>query len=227
MFHDFFSLIFPKVCYSCGKSLFKSENCICTYCLYHLPKTGYHLHSDNPVAKLFFGRAKIFSASALYSFSRGGKVQRLIHQLKYRGRKEIGTLLGKYYGEELKTSPLFSSAEIIIPVPLHPKKLRKRGYNQSEVFAQGLAESTQTECASDAFVRTYFSTTQTKKSRFARWKNVEDIFQVTASEKIKGKHVLLVDDVITTGATIEACANKILEVPGTKVSVAAIACTLH
>ena len=227
MLNDFLSLIFPKVCAACGKSLFKTEESICTYCLYHLPKTNFHLYEDNPVIKLFWGRANIFSASSLYSFSKGSKVQHLIHQLKYRGKKEIGFTLGKYYGQELRSSILFSSSNLVIPVPLHPRKLKKRGYNQSETFAQGLAESMKAESRSDLLIRARASETQTRKSRFARWENVGEIFKVVAPEKIQGKHVLLVDDVVTTGSTLEACANKILEVPDTKVSVATIASTMY
>ena len=218
-------MIFPKVCHACGKSLYKKEDCICTHCLYHLPKTNYHLYPDNPVVKLFWGRTHIFSASSMFSFSKGGKVQNLIHQLKYRGKKEIGTSLGKHYGNELKTSPMFSSADVVIPVPLHIKKLKKRGYNQSETFAQGIAESMKAENPAGVLIRARASETQTRRSRFARWKNVETVFKVAAPEKLHGKHILLVDDVVTTGSTLEACANKVLEVPGTKVSVATIAYT--
>ena len=227
MLNDFLSLIFPKVCYACGKSLLKSEDCICTFCLYELPKTNFHLYNDNHVVKLFWGRTNIYSASSLYSFSKGSKVQHLIHQLKYRGEKEIGITLGKQYGNELKNAPLFSSANMVIPVPLHPKKLKKRGYNQSETFAQGIAESMQIENGSKFLIRTHASETQTRKSRFARWENIEEIFQVVSPEKILGKHILLVDDVVTTGSTLEACANKILEVTDTKVSVATIASTMY
>ena len=227
MLNDFVSLTFPKVCAACGKSLFKNEESICMYCLYHLPKTNFHLHSDNPVIKLFWGRADIFSASSLYLFTKGSKVQKLIHQLKYRGKKEIGISLGKHYGKELKISPLFSPVNLVIPVPLHPKKLKKRGYNQSETFALGIAESMKTENGSDIIIRASISETQTKKSRFARWKNVEEIFRVIAPEKLQDKHILLVDDVVTTGSTLEACASKILEVSGTKVSVATIATTMY
>ncbi|TAL60685.1 MAG: ComF family protein [Bacteroidetes bacterium] len=227
MQNDFLSLVFPKICYACGKSLFKKEDCICTYCHYHLPRTNFHLKADNPVHKLFWGRVNIHSASAMYLFNKESKVQHLIHQLKYRGKKEIGISLGRYYGRELKKSLLFSSADMVIPVPLHLKKLKKRGYNQSEVFVQGLAESLKVVNGSDLLIRTYASQTQTQKSRFDRWKNVEEIFKVTAPEKIAGKHILLADDVVTTGSTLEACANKILEVPGTKVSVVTIASTLY
>ena len=226
MINDFLALVFPKVCQACGKSLFKKEDCICTYCMYHLPKTNFHLDPDNPVMKLFWGRTTIFSASSLYSFSKGSKVQHLIHQLKYRGQKEIGTSLGKHYGRELKSSALFSSVEVVIPVPLHLKKLKKRGYNQSETFAHGLAESMNIESSNDNLIRAYSSQTQTRKTRFDRWRNVEEIFKVADPERLEGKHVLLADDVVTTGSTLEACANKILEVPGTKVSVVTIASTM-
>lgn len=227
MHNDFLSLIFPKVCYACGKSLFKREDCICIYCHYHLPRTNFHLSADNPVVKLFWGRTTIYSASSMYLFNKGSKVQHLIHQLKYRGKREIGVSLGKYYGRDLKISPLFSSADIVMPVPLHMKKLKKRGYNQSEAFAEGLATSMGIESGNSVLIRAQSSETQTKKSRFSRWKNVEEIFKVAEPEKIEGKHILLADDVVTTGSTLEACANKILEVPGTKVSVVTIASTLY
>ena len=222
---DFLSLIFPKICYACGKSLFKSEDCICTYCHYHLPRTNFHLNAENPVLKLFRGRVDIHAASSMYLFSKGGKVQRLIHQLKYRGKKEIGVSLGKYYGRDLKSSSFFSSADMVIPVPLHLNKIKKRGYNQSEMFALGMAETLEKTHENEVLVRAYASATQTRKSRFARWQNVEEVFKVVAPEKLEGKHILLADDVVTTGATLEACANKILEIPGTKVSVATIAYT--
>jgi len=226
MLNDFLSLIFPKVCYACGKSLYKKEDCICTHCLFHLPKTNFHLYADNPVVKLFWGRVNIFSAASFFSFTKGSRVQHLIHQFKYRGRKEIGFSIGKRYGTELKQSSLFNGINLIVPVPLHKKKLKKRGYNQSDFFAQGLSQTIEAE-NKNLLIRTNSSETQTKKSRFARWKNVEEIFHIPEPEKLQGRHVLLVDDVITTGATLEACAQRILEIPDTKVSVATIACTMH
>src|SRR5688572_7975230 len=131
MLKDFLSLIFPKVCCACGKALYSSEECICMLCHYHLPKTNYHLDPDNPIVKLFWGRSDIHSASSCYKFSKGGKIQHLIHQLKYCGQKEIARTVGKFYGSELKEAELFKPVNMIIPVPLHPKKLKKRGYNQS------------------------------------------------------------------------------------------------
>lgn len=223
MLNDFISLIFPHVCVSCGKSLFKNESSICTHCSYHLPKTNYHTDNANPVAKIFWGRTTIFSASSCYSFGKGGNVQHLVHQLKYRGRKEIGTDIGKFYGHDLRKSALFNTVETIIPVPLHPKKQKKRGYNQSEYFAAGLAESMHAATDFKTLYRAEASETQTKKSRFSRWKNVETVFSLKDFKALEGRHILLVDDVITTGATLEACAQTLLKIPGLKVSIATIA----
>ncbi len=205
--------------------MYKNETSICTYCAYHLPKTNYHLTAENPVAKLFWGRVPLHSGAAYYSFSKGGKVQNLIHQLKYKGRKEIGYAVGQLYGHDLKKSDLFATVTDVIPVPLHAKKLKKRGYNQSELFANGIADSMNVTFNPTALLRVTASETQTRKSRFSRWENVAYVFEIREAELLKGKHILLVDDVITTGATLEACAQKILEIPDTKVSIATIAFT--
>lgn len=223
MLNDFISLIYPQNCASCGNSLFKHEECLCTFCRYHLPKTNFHLQTGNPVEKLFWGRADIFSAAAYYAFGKGGKVQHLIHQLKYNGKKEIGFTVGKLYGYELKQSGKYESVDTIIPVPLHEKKKKKRGYNQSEYFAEGLSKSLNVAADTVSLLRVYESETQTKKSRFSRWQNVETIFQVVEPKKLENKHILLVDDVVTTGSTLEACALTLLQIPNVKVSVATIA----
>jgi ComF family protein len=223
LWNDFVSLFFPVTCVSCGKALYKNENNICTYCLYHLPKSNFHLTNDNPVAKIFWGRINIQSAAAFYTFNKGGKVQQLIHQLKYKGQQQVGICLGKLYGYELRDCPDFKSVDVIIPVPLHAKKQRKRGYNQSTCFAEGLAETMRLAVDPGVLFRSAASETQTKKTRFTRWKNVESIFYVQNEQQILNKHILLVDDVITTGATLEACAQALLKIEGVKVSVATIA----
>lgn len=223
VWNDFVSLFFPVTCMACGKSLFKNENSICTWCSYHLPKSNFHLINDNPVAKIFWGRINIHAAAAFYTFNKGGRVQHLIHQLKYKGQQHVGVSLGKLYGYELRNSVDFKGIDIIIPVPLHSKKQRKRGYNQSTCFAQGLAETMGLTVNSTVLFRSAASETQTKKSRFTRWKNVERIFYTKNEEQLTDKHILLVDDVITTGATLEACAQALLKTQGVKVSIATIA----
>ncbi len=224
---ELLSLFYPITCAACGNSLHRNEEILCTFCNYQLPKTNFHLDPDNILAQVFWGRVNLERVGALYFFTKTGKVQHLLHQLKYKKRKDVGCYLGRLYGSELIKSGLFDSVACIIPVPLHPDKQRKRGYNQSEVFAAGLAEAMNIPVDTASLIRTVASESQTRKSRFSRWKNVGDIFAVTDEASLRDKHVLLVDDVITTGATIEACAMRLLEVAGTRVSVAAIACAIH
>ncbi|MDP4281020.1 MAG: ComF family protein [Bacteroidota bacterium] len=224
---DFFSLVFPKICVACGNNLLKNEFVICTRCEYHLPKTGFHLDPENPASRLFWGRVRLENCASYLFFTKGEKVQRMIHHLKYKGRKDIGFFLGKRYGYSLRESPSFMSVEVIVPVPLHKKRLMQRGYNQSEQFANGLKASMGIPVDSYALIRTKNTGTQTKKSRFSRWENVAEMFYVPDPSRIAGKHVLLVDDVITTGATLEACARAMLKFPGVKVSVASIAVAIH
>lgn len=222
MIRDFISLFFPEICPGCGQSLFKNEHVLCTRCFFKLPGTRFHNESTNPVAQLFWGRADISFATALLYYRKGGRVQKLIHRFKYRGMKEIGHFLGECLGRELKQSPLLKIPDVIIPVPLHEKKEKKRGFNQSEIIARGISSVLECEMRSDLLIRTVQSETQTRKSRFKRWENVREIFRVTDREFLKNKHILLVDDVITTGSTLEACASVLLEVEGLKVSVAAL-----
>ena len=219
---DFIALLYPRVCAACGNSLFKHEEIICTYCLYHLPKTNYHLMEDSPLDKVFWGRAQLAHTSALYTFQKKSKVQHLIHQLKYKGRKDVGIYMGKLLGTDLAKTETFKDVTKVIPVPLHPDKQRKRGYNQSEQIAIGMAKAMNIEMDSTSFIRTVDTETQTRKSRFARWENVKEIFKVTEPEKLANRHILLVDDVITTGATLESAAHMILETEGVKLSVACI-----
>jgi ComF family protein len=220
---DLFSLFFPNLCLGCGQPLLRGEEAICSICHFHLPKTWYHNDPDNPLNKVFWGRVNVEAVASYVFFHKGSTVQHLLHQLKYKGRQEIGIRLGIWYGMELCKADGFMQTELVIPVPLHPAKLSKRGYNQSEMFAEGLATHMTAHLETRCLYRRVNSSTQTRKTRFDRWENVENIFAVNNPSKIEGKHVLLVDDVLTTGATLEACAQALLEVPGVKVSVATIA----
>lgn len=220
---DLLNLFFPNYCQSCGNALVAQEEVICYHCLFSLPKTGFHFHVENPISRLFWGRVNFQSASSYLFFSKGGNVQQLLHSLKYKGHQETGIYLGELYGKELAKSDLFNSAEIIMPVPLHPTKKRIRGYNQSEKIANGLSNSMNIPSFSDNLAKVVHTESQTTKTRYERWQNVKDTFHVNEPKEIEGKHILLVDDVLTTGATIEACATKLLEVPDTRVSVVTLA----
>ncbi|MCX6284301.1 MAG: phosphoribosyltransferase family protein [Bacteroidetes bacterium] len=222
---DFIGLIFPRICSSCGNSLWKHEHVLCDTCHYHLPRTNFHLQSDNPVTRIFQGRVDILSATSYLLFNKGSKVQGLIHALKYRGRKDIGIFLGEEFGKILRECPPFSSSGIIIPVPLHRKKYKKRGYNQSEQFAIGLSSSMGIPYTVQFLLRKNETETQTHKSRFVRWENVNDIFYLEDPGKLAGSTILLVDDVVTTGATLESCISKLSLIPSVSISVATIAYT--
>jgi ComF family protein len=220
---DFFGLVFPEVCAACGSPLVLNENMICTSCLLHLPRTHFSKERDNPVSQVFWGKLDVYSATSLFLFKKGSGVQHLLHQLKYKGNREIGIYLGTILGDELQESELFNGVEAVVPVPLHPRKQRKRGYNQSEVIAQGICRSMTATMDTKTLVRIHYSDTQTKKSRYKRWENVKDIFSITAGTDLEGRHVLLVDDVLTTGSTMEACAAALLTIPKLTLSVACIA----
>ena len=223
MFNDFFNLIFPRLCAACNNALLKNEKIICNSCQVSLPKTNFHLEKENQLSKIFWGRSEVEMIAAYYHFTKKSKVQNLLHQLKYSNNKKVGEAIGQLYGYDLKDAGLFSEIEVIIPVPLHPKKLKKRGYNQSEWFANGLSKSLKLDVNTVSLFRKIDSQTQTKKSRYNRWENVGEIFGIKEEELIKNKSILLVDDVVTTGATLEGCV-KALQVYDCKVYIATIAC---
>lgn len=211
MFNNLINLFFPKVCYACHNLLSDNENGICTVCRHELPVTNYHLEDENPVLKTFYGRVKLEHAASLLLFYKKGMVQQLLHNLKYRGHEKIGTLLGQWLGHELEKSKQFNDIEVVIPVPLHKSKLRKRGYNQVTKFAQELAASLDAEYIDNVLVKSTPTKTQVFKKRFARWDASNAVFTLQNAELIQGKHILLVDDIITTGATIESCVNTLLD----------------
>ncbi len=219
---DFLQFFFPELCIACGQILNKQEKVLCIHCLVHIPRTGFHKDDENPVAQLFWGRVKIEHAGAFFYFNKGSAYQSLIHKLKYKGRADIGIEMGKVYGAELRNS-LFASSDVIVPVPLHPRKLKTRGYNQSEMIAKGLSVPLGLPVSTQSLLRLESTETQTRKSRFDRFMNVDGKFSLGKQEELEGKHIILVDDVVTTGSTLEACANAIHEIPGVKISILTLA----
>jgi ComF family protein len=224
MFKSFINLIYPSCCPACNLALLNPDDFICTHCRYHLPKTNFHLHQINPVHKKFDGRIIVNAATSFLYFFKGGITQELIAKLKYKGRKDVGIFIGELYGYDLLESELFNAVDIIIPVPLHKDKFKKRGYNQSEQFAEGLSNSMKIPTDFNSVIKKTASATQTTKRRYERWKNVQDVYFLNDLEIFKDKHVLLVDDVVTTGSTLEAAATVLLTIPGIKISFATIAC---
>ncbi len=220
---DFAALLFPQLCQACGDNLISGEDLICTDCIYNLPYTNFHQLPDNVVARQFWGRLNLEAAYAMLYFIKGGKVQQLMHAFKYDNVPQIGNKLGAIAGEQLKQHKVFKNADAIIPVPLHKTRQRKRGYNQSAFFAEGIAAALNRPVLCDNLVRTKATVTQTHKSRFERAVNMQGVFTLAHPEQLISKHILLVDDIITTGATLEACAAALLTVPGLQLSIATIA----
>lgn len=225
MFHDLLDLLYPRICHACDKALLGGEKVVCTQCLHALPVTNFHLEKGNPVEQIFYGRIPLENATSLLLFDKKGIVQKLIHNLKYRGHEEIGTFLGKWLGNELKSQPEYSQITAVVPVPLHKTRLRKRGYNQVTKFGEELAKAMDIRYVDDVLVKISASRTQTLKKRFARWGSMDETFALQHHETLEGAHILLLDDLVTTGATLEACAQKLLQIPGLKISIATMAVT--
>jgi ComF family protein len=221
-FQGFASLIFPRYCAACGQALYRNENILCMGCYAELPRTCFHHDRENEVAQLFWGRVPAENATAFMYFAKGSRFQQILHELKYNGQKQIGAAMGRMFGSELKNTA-FSTADMIIPVPLHPSKLKSRGYNQSELIAFGISEILHLPLETALISRAVDTRSQTHKSRYERWENVRHIFQCKDPGAIKNKHVMLVDDVITTGATLEACASCLVQIEGIKISLVSLA----
>lgn len=216
-------LFFPRLCLLCNDPLVGGEEHICLKCLNNLPLTGYDYLKENPATYLFAGKADILHAVAFLRYEKGGHVQQLIHSLKYHDNKEIGFRLGRMAGLAYRDSLLSDKPDLLLPVPLHPRKKRKRGYNQSEWIARGLNSVLQLPIDTTSLCRTHNTDTQTHKQLYDRWLNVQETFAVTSPQALTGKHILLIDDVITTGSTLSSCAQALLTIPGVKVSVMAVA----
>ena len=214
-------LLFPHVCSGCGSDLLGKESMLCLRCMEAMPETNFELHQSNPVEKKFWGRLPLSAATAQYYFTRESLMQHLMHQFKYKRNKELGTQLGKIMGESLKRSGRFK-VDALIPLPLFPAKEKRRGYNQATVLCEGMAESLQAPVLKDVVIRSHHTETQTKKGRIERWQNMEGKFVLRKPEVISNKNVLLVDDVVTTGATLEACGLALLEANNVKLSIATL-----
>ena len=223
MIKNLINLLFPKVCYACNNLLADQETHLCTNCRHELPITNYHITQSPSITKIFYGRVKIEQATALLKFSKKGKVQRLLHNLKYRGHEPISGMLGSWLGHELKSIASYQNIDLVIPVPLHKRKLRKRGYNQVTQFGKEIAKAINAEYNDTVLVKISNTKTQVFKKRVARWINNQEIFSLQNKDQIAGKHILLVDDIITTGATIEACTSILQKAGNVKISVAAMA----
>ena len=223
MFYDLINLFYPKDCKICSAILLKNENILCTKCIHELPLTNYSWNNENPVKKVFYGRVEVENATSLLIFNKKGAVQKLIHQLKYRGQKDISYFLGQWLGKEIVSSPNFEKVEVVIPVPLHRKKLKTRGFNQVEGFGKEIAKELNIPYLDNVLLKTSLSSSQTLKGRLARWGEIEETFVLSNPDSITGKHVLLVDDLITTGATLEACAHILQQAKDVKISIATMA----
>lgn len=218
------NVIFPKVCSGCHDYLDDPDMAICLHCRHSLSVTQFNVVPENTLARTLYGKCHIENATAMFIFSKEGTVQHLIHNLKYTGQEQVGSVLGSWYGSILQESPLYQNIDIVIPVPLHPRKLRARGYNQVTKFAAEIANALQVPLEENTLIRTRYTKTQTFKNRILR-QYQKEIFGINNKHTVTEKHILLVDDVITTGATIESCVKTLQQMPGIKVSVAAIAFT--
>ena len=225
MLKHIINLLFPKVCAGCKSILLSEEICICTNCRHEIPLTNHHLKAKNEIHQLFYGKIALEFAASLFYFQKHGLVQELIFSLKYRGNQEIGTVLGHWLGENIKNLPIVDSFDYIIPVPLHSQKLRKRGYNQVTTFGKALSEVLEKPFEENILKRVTYSKSQTQKSFLKRTQIDKTAFDVSFIDAHHNKHFLLIDDVLTTGSTIEACAIALQKIPGVKISLVTISIT--
>lgn len=214
-------LLFPHVCTGCGSDILSEESVLCMRCVDAMPETNFELHSNNPVEKIFWGRVPLTGATAQFYFTKESLMQHLMHQFKYKGNKDLGLQWGRMMGEQIKKSGRFE-VEALVPLPLFPAKEKKRGYNQATILCNGMAESMGVPVFDKIIVRPQHTETQTKKGRIERWKNMEGKFILTNPGAIHNKHILLVDDVVTTGATLEACSNELLKAENVRLSLATL-----
>lgn len=223
---DFSHLFFPHNCEGCGTDVLEKDQFLCAQCFSELPETGFLSQSKNPIERNFYGRIPLQQAGAAYYFTKESLLQALLFQLKYRNNQAVGIYLGNLLGQFLAASELYADVDALIPLPLNPKKEKKRGYNQAKLICDGIAQVWEKPILDKAVIRKVFTKTQTHENRINRWQNMDGVFAVVQRESIMGKHILLVDDVVTTGATLEACGMPILEQENTTLSIATVAYTI-
>jgi len=216
-------LFYPHVCTGCGSDLLQENNLLCLHCINDLPQTGFAQYNNNPVEKIFWGRIPVTAAHSEFYFAKETLIQHLIHQLKYKNNTAIGFYMGEMMGRSLLHSNRFSEIDYLVPLPLYPDKERKRGYNQAAIICNGVSEIMNIPVITGNVTRRRFTETQTRKHRTERWENVAESFAVKNPAELKGKSILLVDDVVTTGATLEACGNALLQIEGVKLYIATLA----
>ena len=220
---DLWNLFFPHSCLLCGRQLISGERVLCLKCLSRLPRTQFHLRKDNIVECNFWGKIPVEHATSFLYYAKGGNVRQLLYELKYHGNQEVGEVMGRMMASELMCSHFFDGIDLIVPVPLHQRKKRLRGYNQSECLARGVSVVTGIPMDTKVVIRSRYTDTQTHKGQYARWENVRNLFACIFPGSLEGKHLLLVDDVLTTGATVVSCADAFRGILGLRISVLTLA----
>jgi ComF family protein len=224
--HPLLHLFLPHHCAGCDSDIISRQQVLCMHCIDRLPLTNFHMHANNPVEKIFWGRIAVTCAASYLYFSKDSLLQRIVHHLKYKGNKELGLFIGRKMGEALLQTNRFNDIDVIVPLPLFAARERKRGYNQALVLCHGMAEIFNRPVLHQVISRRSLSETQTHKNRIERWQNMQGKFGLQQPGAIAGKHILLVDDVITTGATLEACGQELLTAAGTRLSIMTMAYTV-
>jgi ComF family protein len=224
--HPLLHLFIPHHCAGCGSDIMSRQQVLCMHCIDRLPVTGFQQHAGNPIEKIFWGRMPVTAAASYLYFSKNSLLQHIVHELKYRGNKELGLFLGRKMGEALLNTNRFNDIDALVPLPLFAARQRKRGYNQASILCQGMAAILSLPVLEQAITRHTSTETQTNKNRIDRWLNIQGKFELKQPAAVAGKHILLVDDVITTGATLEACGQQLLTAPNTRLSIMTMAFTI-
>lgn len=224
-FNDLLHLFYPEVCAGCGSDLLRRGQPLCLDCIRRLPLTNFSAHAQNPVERIFHGRLPVVSATAYTFFSKNSVMQQLLHDLKYRGNRKIGHYFGRRMGVHLLQHPPAEPIDALVPLPMFASKEKKRGFNQADTICEGMAAVTGFPLIKNAVIRKDNAATQTRKNRKERWENIQGGFRLVSADRVANKHLLLVDDVVTTGATLEACGRELMRAPNTRLSIAALAYT--